>query len=471
MAAIYEPKKSISPVSLIIIASEYAKIFLSLHFAHAKSMLTALNIRFFGTVIDKTHSWMTTYTAASPRFKNKFFEDLGKLGFNFQEMVDLSSPHTYTKLKSSTINCQCEFSKKVIPTFVFDFVAKMKTEVCRRPKQVLSYVRQRIAPSNQWLRALEKDKSRNVVSQHVSKFRLSKYMKGHFEKITKTRNPVKRQWTKPLPVKFQFKKAKRHVDSSSSPSSSSDESSDRMTSSSDEFNSSDDDQGFGEAVVKWERNSSLSDIASTSVAIGGNSVMATSLAEEEAIILADDNEEKVSIAVEKPVDTSSTVVEPSQGNDTFQAQDASQIIETSQLQNTQTSQFQNQQLFQFQNLQPFQFQNLQPFQVENLQPFQFFQIAESPINDIINYGPLTLFNYPYLILESSQQQQSTIVQPIPIHRFTSFLLEWTLVNSYSLNTSTRRTTDSFSTINQSELNSIDSSLSTNSIIEGPHEIR
>ena len=106
--------------------------------------------------------------------------------------------------------------------------------------------------------------------------------------------------------------------------------------------------------------------------------MAASLVEEEAIILSDDDqEEEVSIGVEKPIDTSSTVVEPSQGKGTFQAQDASQIIETSQLQNTQTSQFQNKQLFQF--------QNLQPFQVQNLQPFQFFQIAELPINDIINY--------------------------------------------------------------------------------------
>lgn len=196
-----------------------------------------------------------------------------------------------------------------------------------------------------------------------------------------------------------------------------------MTSSSDEFDSSDDDQDFGEAIVERERNSSLSDIASTSAAIGGNSVMAASLVEEEAIILSDDDEEEVSIAVEKTIDTSSTVVEPSQGKGTFQAQDASQIIETSQLQNTQTSQFQNQQLFQF--------QNLQPFQVQNLQPFQFLQIAESPINDIINFGPLTQFNYPYLILESSQQQQSTVVQPIPIHPLTSFPLESTLVNSYS----------------------------------------
>ena len=108
---------------------------------------------------------MTTYIAASSSFKNKFAEDLRKLGFNFHEMVDLSSPRTYTKLKSSTINCECEFSKKVIPTFVFDFVAKMKTEACRGPKLVPSYVRQRNAPSNQWLRALEKDKRGNVVSK------------------------------------------------------------------------------------------------------------------------------------------------------------------------------------------------------------------------------------------------------------------------------------------------------------------
>ena len=88
VASIYDLRKSISPVSLIVIAFEYAKIFLSLHFVHAKSMLTALNIRYFGTVIHKTHSWMTTYIAASPRFKNKFAEDLGKFGFNFDEMVD-----------------------------------------------------------------------------------------------------------------------------------------------------------------------------------------------------------------------------------------------------------------------------------------------------------------------------------------------------------------------------------------------
>ena len=106
-------KKAISAVLLIVIAFEYAKIFLSLHFAQTKSMLTALNIRYFGAVIHKTHSWMTTYIAASPRFKNKFVEDLGKLGYNFHEMVDLSSPHTYMKLKASTINCECEFSKKV----------------------------------------------------------------------------------------------------------------------------------------------------------------------------------------------------------------------------------------------------------------------------------------------------------------------------------------------------------------------
>ena len=165
VAAIYDPKKSISPVSLIVIAFEYAKIFLSLHIAHAKSMLTALNIRYFGIVIHKTHSWMTTYIAASPRFKNKFVEDLEKLGFNFHEMVELSFPHTYTNFKSSTINCECEFSKKVIPTFVFDFVAKMKTEACRGPKQVPSYVRRRITPSNEWLWRLEKDKRGNVVSK------------------------------------------------------------------------------------------------------------------------------------------------------------------------------------------------------------------------------------------------------------------------------------------------------------------
>ena len=45
------------------------------------------------------------------------------------------------------------------------FVAKMKTEACRGPKQVPSYFRQRIPPSNQWLRALEKDKRGKVVSE------------------------------------------------------------------------------------------------------------------------------------------------------------------------------------------------------------------------------------------------------------------------------------------------------------------
>lgn len=265
-----------------------------------------------------------------------------------------------------------------------------------------------------------------------------------------------------------------------------------MSSSSDESDSNDDDRGCGEVVGKLvDRDSSLSDIASTSAAMEGNSVMPASLAEGE-----------MSIAVENPVDTSAVEKNPSQGNDTFQVQDASQIIETSQFNNPQApTQFDNPQTT------PQQFNNPQPLQVQNLELFRFFQIVDPPRNDIINYGPITQFHYPYVIPEAGQQHHQ-VVQPISIHPLTSCLLESILinsgintsttppidgfyntvgesvspvVNSGSLNTNATPIIDSFNTVDESETISVESTVvnsgsstelnsSMNSIIESPLEI-
>lgn len=62
-------------------------------------MISALDIRFLGTLLERTHSWVTTFLAATETLRARLMDRFEAMGFDFDTEVDLSAPHKYINIQ------------------------------------------------------------------------------------------------------------------------------------------------------------------------------------------------------------------------------------------------------------------------------------------------------------------------------------------------------------------------------------